>query len=389
MLLFVGAMCLGIALLLTAMGGGFGVNLTYSVAIGACCAAVIEGTRLAAAYFKDRLAAWRGLGPDAGGACDPLPDAAGALQGGWQVLVPALVLGVLLGPSMGLWIGDQLTGQTSPGLFNLESAGARTTLMLTVLGSTLTVLVGVGIERLTTARAVAQSAQRQAAENQLRLLQSQLEPHMLFNTLANLRVLIGLDADRAQAMLDHLIAFLRTTLAASRADVQPLATEFNHLRDYLALMAVRMGPRLQVNLNLPSELADLPVPPLLLQPLVENSIKHGLEPKIEGGRIDVLARCEGADLVLVVRDTGIGRSASARAVATSTAAPAASATRTDTLGGPALAGSGFGLLSTRERLRTLHGDHASLRFDDAPDADGGTRVTIRLPLPQPLIQDLR
>jgi hypothetical protein len=109
-------------------------------------------------------------------------------------------------------------------------------------------------ERMHSHHLAALAAERLASETQLKLLQSQLEPHMLFNTLANLRVLIGLDPPQAQAMLDHLIAFLRTTLAATRADRHPLATEFDALRDYLALMAVRMGPRLQWQLDLPDAL---------------------------------------------------------------------------------------------------------------------------------------
>ncbi len=162
------------------------------------------------------------------------------------------------------------------------------------------------MERLSSARAAAATAQRQAAEHQLRLLQSQLEPHMLFNTLANLRVLIGIDPPRAQAMLDRLIAFLRATLAASRAGTHSLADEFARLDDYLALMAMRMGARLQPVLTLPPALAALPVPPLLLQPLVENSIRHGLEPKVEGGRIEVSAALEGGQLLLTVLDSGVG-----------------------------------------------------------------------------------
>ena len=182
---------------------------------------------------------------------------------------------------------------------------------------------------------------------------------MLFNTLANLRVLIGLDASRAQAMLDHLIAFLRSTLSASRQPAHPLADEFRHLDDYLALMAIRMGPRLQVSFDLPPELATLPVPPLLLQPLVENAIKHGLEPKVAGGRIGISARRTGETLSLTVRDTGIG--------------PGAAPT----------AGTGFGLVQVRQRLATLHGSAASLTLAPADDADGGTLVTLVLPLPTP------
>ena len=144
--------------------------------------------------------------------------------------------------------------------------------------------------RLAALQAAAEAAQRSAAEAQLKLLQSQLEPHMLFNTLANLRVLIGADPVRAQTMLDRLIAFLRATLAASRSGSHALADEFARIDDYLALMAVRMGARLAVRIELPAALRELPVPALLLQPLVENAIRHGLEPKVDGGRIEVRAR---------------------------------------------------------------------------------------------------
>lgn len=195
-------------------------------------------------------------------------------------------------------------------------------------------------------------AQRHADEARLKLLETQLEPHMLFNTLANLRALIGVDPVRAQQMLDHMIAYLRATLDASRAATHPLRAEFERLRDYLELMAIRMGTRLHYTLELPPELAEVPVPALLLQPLVENSIQHGLEPKVEGGRIDVRARREGADLVLEVQDTGVG----------------------DTRGDATR--KGFGTTQIRERLATLHGGRA--RFDFALSA-GGSLATIVLP----------
>ena len=107
---------------------------------------------------------------------------------------------------------------------------------------------------LAASRAQAERAERLAAEQRLRLLASQLEPHMLFNTLANLRALIGVDPPRAQAMLDRLIHFLRATLDASRAGMHPLATEFARLADYLELMQIRMGARLQTRLTLPDDL---------------------------------------------------------------------------------------------------------------------------------------
>jgi LytS/YehU family sensor histidine kinase len=133
-----------------------------------------------------------------------------------------------------------------------------------------------------------------------------------------------------------------------------LQTEFDRLRDFLELMAVRMGPRLQYSLQLPPELAQQPVPALLLQPLVENSIRHGLEPKVEGGHITVTARLENGRLVLEVADTGIGQS---------NAAPK---------------GIGFGMDQVRERLATLHGAAASVVLEPAPA--GGTRAVLHLPL---------
>jgi LytS/YehU family sensor histidine kinase len=162
---------------------------------------------------------------------------------------------------------------------------------------------------------------------------------------------------RAQAMLDHLIAFLRATLDASRSAAHPLHAEFERVADYLALMKVRMGPRLDVSLDLPEALRDLPVPPLLLQPLVENCIKHGLEPLVGGGRIEVRARREGQTLTLSVRDTGVGLAAV-----------------------PAASGGGFGMPQVRERLWTLFGKSASLVLAPAEGPEGGTLAQVNLPI---------
>ena len=197
-------------------------------------------------------------------------------------------------------------------------------------------------------------AHQHANEARLKLLETQLEPHMLFNTLANLRALIGADPRQAQVMLDHMIAYLRATLSASRTTTHTLQAEFDRLRDYLELMTIRMGPRLQYTLQLPPELAQHPVPALLLQPLVENSILHGLEPKVEGGRVNVSARREGKQLVLEVTDTGVGP------------------------GDSPAGGKGFGMAQVRERLAALHGAAADVDFAAAPE--GGARTILRLPL---------
>ncbi len=214
---------------------------------------------------------------------------------------------------------------------------------------------------LANARLAQEEAQRQASEARLRLLESQLEPHMLFNTLANLRVLIGTDPVRATAMLDRLNDFLRATLTASRTEASAgrhtLAAEFARLRDYLELMAVRMGPRLRYTLDLPEALAAQPVPPLLLQPLVENSIRHGLEPGLQGGEIRVVARREGGDLVLEVSDTGVGCEPSPTP--------------------------GFGLSQVQERLATAYPGRARMDWQSRPG--DGTRALLTLPWQPPLV----
>lgn len=189
---------------------------------------------------------------------------------------------------------------------------------------------------------------------------------MLFNTLAHLRALIGHDTARAHAMLDHLNDYLRTTLQASRQPLHPLADEFSRLGDYLNLMAIRMGPRLVFALDLPPALAHAPVPSFILQPLVENAIRHGLEPQVAGGRIEVQARAEGTQLVLTVRDNGSGISElalaeSARPLTPDTGRPTAS----------------WGLAHVRQRLHTLYGERAGMHISPMPT--GGTCVVLTLP----------
>jgi len=274
---------------------------------------------------------------------------------GWRAIaLPAF--GVMAGNAAGTMLGDLLTGLDRIGAMQHSGRG--------LLGHVFYFgLIGAAVSYFfwATGRArhlaeALSSTRRDASEAQLKLLQSQLEPHMLFNTLANLRALIGADPARAQQMLDHLIAFLRSTLSASRATQHALSAEFERTADYLALMKVRMGARLTTDLALPPELAAAPVPTLLLQPLVENAIQHGLEPHIDGGALRVTARRDGADLVIAVRDTGAG------------------------LDPNATGGTHFGLEQVRRRLETRYGARASLTLANADDPDGGVLATVRLPL---------
>ena len=320
-------------------------TVLHSVCISVACWFSIDGGRVLAARWAHRHAT----------AGSPQ---ANAQWPGWPWMVPVLVIGTVIGFSVGGSAADWITGRPTPGFLRGTLTQGISLLVLALVPGLLITYWFYSRETIAAKEAAIQTAQRQAAEHQLKLLESQLEPHMLFNTLANLRVLIGMDPLRAQAMLDQLIAFLRATLAASRTGQHPLSAEFSRISDYLALMQVRMGERLEMRLNLPEALRDVPVPPLLLQPLVENCIKHGLEPVIAGGRIDVSAAHEGHELVLKVRDTGAGLSCA---------------------GSAGSAGTQFGLLQVRERLAALYGAAASLELQAAPGAEGGTLATLRLP----------
>ena len=277
---------------------------------------------------------------------------------GWRGVALTLA-GIVFGYVVGTAIGDAYCDCSTWELWSFAPRRVVGYMALTLAAGTLVSLYFFTHGREQMQRAQLAEAEREASLSKLTLLQSQLEPHMLFNTLANLRVLIGVDPPRAQLMLDRLIAYLRATLNASRASLHPLSAEFARVDDYVELMKVRMGERLLPRLDLPSELATQPVPPLLLQPLVENAIKHGLEPNLTGGKLVVSAARDHDQLVLRVRDTGVG------------------------LRVPAGDGTRFGVQQVRERLTTLYGDRASLDLAAADDAEGGTMATVRVPLYTP------
>ena len=199
--------------------------------------------------------------------------------------------------------------------------------------------------------------QARMTEAQLRLLQGQIEPHFLFNTLANVQSLIDFDPERAKLMLERFTDYLRASLGQLRGDATTLSREFAMLEAYLGLMQLRMGERLRVRLSLPAELADYPVPPLLVQPLVENAIHHGLEPRIEGGEVVVSARVEGGRVCIDVADDGQGLDGPRR---------------------PGHRSNGVALANLRERLAARWGDQGMLELRRREG--GGTLARLTLPL---------
>lgn len=211
----------------------------------------------------------------------------------------------------------------------------------------------------------AQRLKQQMSEAQLRLLQAQIEPHFLFNTLANVQGLIDYEPALARRMLDAFTDYLRASLQQLRATDVPLSQELELVQSYLTVMQCRMGKRLQFKLDLPAELANARVPPLLLQPLVENAIHHGLEPQVQGGLLHLRAMLQGEGLRIEVEDDGVGLTQSQQR---------------------SRPGHGVALKNIRERLQVAYGALSALEL--GPGAEGrGTCVVLKLPARRPRVLD--
>ncbi|MDQ3027738.1 MAG: histidine kinase [Pseudomonadota bacterium] len=193
--------------------------------------------------------------------------------------------------------------------------------------------------------------ERDAALANLRALQAQIEPHFLFNTLANVASLVDPDPAMAKRMLESFIRFLRASLAATRLDSTTLGDEAGLIASYLQVLQVRMGGRLTFRIEVDPALAAFELAPMLLQPVVENAIRHGLEPKVEGGEVTFRARREGAQVVIEIADTGVGFASTTRG--------------------------GVGLANLRDRLKLLYSGGASMHVGE--NSPSGARVTVRLP----------
>jgi sensor histidine kinase YesM len=193
--------------------------------------------------------------------------------------------------------------------------------------------------------------ERESISANLRALQAQIEPHFLFNTLANVSSLIDADRGEAKRMLESFIRFLRASLAATRAETTTLAAEAELIAAYLEVLRVRMGARLRYAIDVPADLQSFTLPPMLLQPVVENAIRHGLEPKVDGGEVRFNARRDASGVEIEIADTGVGFAPVTRG--------------------------GVGLSNLRERLRLLYGDKAALSVSETPG--GGASVRVRLP----------
>lgn len=264
--------------------------------------------------------------------------------------VAVALSGVILGWPLGVW----LVGQDMAKWVRTMNAGE-------VLSSgVIAALVSFVFFLVFSARAKQTLAEKRAVEAQLKLLQAQMEPHFLFNTLAGVQTLIDADPQRAKRMLESFTDYLRATLASLRTEDSTLGKELALAEAYLGLMQQRMEDRLTFSIEADAGLRDTPMPALLLQPLVENAIHHGLEPKLDGGRVRIAARRDGAALLIDVVDDGLGPKAALRHSSGQH--------------------NGVALDNIRQRLHGRWGDAAALTLAAAAP---GTHATLRLPLHEP------
>ncbi|OPX55821.1 Histidine kinase [Oceanospirillum multiglobuliferum] len=209
-----------------------------------------------------------------------------------------------------------------------------------------------------------QSEQEKAlAQSQLLLLQSQIEPHFLFNSLANLKALIREEPKQAEQLLDQLTALLRASMHNNRQQQVPLQDEFAYLEAYLAIQQTRLAGRLSFSVEAQPDSLSCQIPPFLLQPLVENAVLHGIEPKAEGGQINLLAQLDQSNpnqplLRISLIDTGVGFNFQAEYQHHQ--------------------GQGLALQNIRARLKALYGDKARLSLQERAQT-AGVQVLLELP----------
>lgn len=199
---------------------------------------------------------------------------------------------------------------------------------------------------------------RQITLAELKTLQAQVEPHFLYNTLASLQYLIRRNPALAEEMLTRLHDYLRLALPSMRQPLSTVGRELELARAYLGIMKLRLGDRFQFEISMPPELADRPIAPMMVATLVENAVKHGIEPKVGVGTLSIAARQDGAQLQIEVLDNGVGLANAANASAT--------------------AGQGLGLANLRDRLASVYGGTARLHIATGAN---GVGVVARIQIP--------
>ena len=317
-----------IAVFLTAMkfGAGFPINFIISQSIGlSICTCVLIAHR----FFDN---------------AGPILKAI--------LVAAALTIGTLIGS----YLGSFISGLNPTALFERHSL-LQLLFLGVMFGSIITYFFS-SREQIAESQARAQeekikrlTSEKKAVEANLKLLQAQIEPHFLFNTLSNVLSLLDTDSEKGKSMLIDFIQYLRASLSKIREQKATLEHELEMIQAYLNIFKVRMGDRLQYKIDLPDNLKTTTFPPMLIQPLVENAIKHGLEPKIDGGEILIKGESIDGRLRLEVIDTGNGFKGEIN--------------------------NGMGLSNIRERLQSLYGGNGRLILEE--NQPHGMKATIEVP----------
>lgn len=257
----------------------------------------------------------------------------------------AFLMGAFIpGSVLGLFLGSFVIGEYS-WFFHDNSARFFQSIFLAMIFGSVICYFFMSREKISAAKTLIReerlktlTAEKEKAETNLRLLQAQIEPHFLFNTLSNILSLIDTDTGKARSMMVDFIRYLRMSLSKTREDITTIGQELDIIRAYINIFKVRMGERLSFRIDIADDIKGFPFPPMLIQPLVENAIQHGLEPGIEGGDILIKAIMENDVFRLEVADTGPGFREGSEA--------------------------GIGLSNVRERLSSLYGDRARLILEE-------------------------
>jgi hypothetical protein len=277
----------------------------------------------------------------------------------WMSLLSVIIVAVVSGAAAGMYIGITILENILHIPVNWPAATLVKTIVAAMIFSAGFLYIFITRSRLKHRQELIEeeriknmSMQKEALEANLRMLQAQIEPHFLFNTLSNVISLIDTEPARGKAMLLDLTKYLRTSLSRTLPEKTTLGQEADMIKAYLSIQKIRMGERLNFKIDIPDMLRDLSFPPMLLQPLVENAVRHGLEPKIEGGEIFITAVRDHDRLRLEVADTGLGFSS--------------------------FTPNGVGLANVRERLNLLFGDQGKFMIEE--NHPSGVKAAIEVPL---------
>ncbi len=263
---------------------------------------------------------------------------------------------VVIGAVIGIEIGEVALHFAFPGVAALppdrKYAMYRSNLVIALLFGAIISYVFISLQKLSDEKIKRLEMEKNAVVTEIKLLQSQMEPHFLFNTLSNVIGLIDHDPGKARRMLESFTAFLRASFMTARNETITLAQEMDVVRNYLELFAVRMGGRLRYTIDIPASLEGFRVPPFLVQPLVENAVKHGLEPSISGGELLITGTRDGDVVRITVADSGLG---------INELSP----------------GNGIGLENIKKRLDLVYNGHARLVFEE--NKPTGVKAVIEVP----------